>query len=32
MAVLDLSAYGLTEEQRELAAMVRTFADEVVAP
>ncbi|WP_454141431.1 acyl-CoA dehydrogenase family protein [Microbacterium lacticum] len=32
MAVLDLSAYGLTEEQRELAAMVCTFADEVVAP
>ena len=32
MAVLDLSAYGLTEEQREVAAMVRTFADEVVAP
>lgn len=32
MAVLDLSAYGLTEEQRELAAMVRMFADEVVAP
>lgn len=32
MAVLDLSAYGLTDEQRELAAMVRTFADEVVAP
>lgn len=32
MAVLDLSAYGLTEEQREFAAMVRTFADEVVAP
>ena len=32
MGVLDLSAYGLTEEQRELAAMVRAFADEEVAP
>ncbi|WP_454118754.1 acyl-CoA dehydrogenase family protein [Microbacterium lacticum] len=32
MAVLDLSAYGLTDEQRELAAMVRAFADEQVAP
>ncbi len=32
MAVLDLSAYGLTEEQRELAALVRDFAETVVAP
>ncbi|WP_448237629.1 acyl-CoA dehydrogenase family protein [Microbacterium paulum] len=32
MAVLDLSAYGLTDEQRELAGMVRAFADEEVAP
>ena len=32
MAVLDLSAYGLTDEQRELTAMVRAFADEQVAP
>ncbi|HYP74075.1 MAG TPA: acyl-CoA dehydrogenase family protein [Microbacterium sp.] len=32
MGVLDLSAYGLTEEQYELAQMVRAFADEQVAP
>lgn len=32
MAVLDLSAYGLTDEQLELAGMVRAFADEEVAP
>ncbi|MCT9000911.1 acyl-CoA dehydrogenase family protein [Microbacterium memoriense] len=32
MGALDLSTYGLTEDQRELAALVRTFADEVVAP
>ncbi|MDT0157110.1 acyl-CoA dehydrogenase family protein [Microbacterium sp. ARD32] len=28
----DLSSIGLNEEQRELAAMVRDFADQVVAP
>ncbi len=32
MGVLDLSAYGLSDDQYELAAMVRAFADEVVAP
>lgn len=32
MAVLDLSAYGLTDEQQALADMVRDFADERVAP
>lgn len=32
MGVLELSAYGLSDEQRELAAMVRAFADEQVAP
>lgn len=29
---IDLSTYGLEEEQLELARMVRSFADEVVAP
>ncbi len=32
MGAIDLSPYGLTEDQRELAGMVRAFADEVVAP
>ena len=30
--MIDLSAYDLDDEQLELARMVRTFADEVVAP
>ncbi|MCT9820010.1 acyl-CoA dehydrogenase family protein [Microbacterium sp. W1N] len=29
---IDLSTYGLEDEQLELARIVRTFADEVVAP
>ena len=32
MGVLDVAAYGLSDEERELAAMVRAFADEQVAP
>ena len=32
MGVLDLSAYELTDEHRELASFVRAFADERVAP
>lgn len=32
MVVLDVAAYGLSHEERELAAMVRAFADEQVAP
>lgn len=32
MGVLDVSAYGLSDEERELAALVRAFADEQVAP
>ena len=32
MGVLDLSDYGLDDDQRALAAMVRDFADERVAP
>jgi len=32
MGALDLSAYGLTDEQHELAGLVRAFADEQVAP
>ncbi|MFT3798890.1 acyl-CoA dehydrogenase family protein [Microbacterium sp.] len=32
MGALDLSGYGLTDEQRELATLVRSFADERVAP
>ncbi|WP_404448114.1 acyl-CoA dehydrogenase family protein [Microbacterium marinum] len=29
---MDLSGYGLSEEQYELAGLVRSFADDVVAP
>ena len=32
MGVLDLSAYGLSDEERELAGLVRAFADERIAP
>lgn len=32
MGVLDVAAYGLSDEERELAGMVRAFADEHVAP
>ncbi|WP_336633163.1 MULTISPECIES: acyl-CoA dehydrogenase family protein [unclassified Microbacterium] len=32
MGVLDPSVYDLTDEERELAALVRDFADERVAP
>lgn len=32
MGAVDLSSYGLTADQRELAHLVRAFADEVVAP
>lgn len=32
MGVLDSSVYDLTDEERELAALVRDFADERVAP
>lgn len=32
MGVLDPSAYGLSDEERELAALVREFADQRVAP
>jgi short/branched chain acyl-CoA dehydrogenase len=32
MAVMDLSAYELGEEHEELARMVRSFADEAIAP
>ncbi len=32
MGLLELGSYGLTDDQRELAALVRAFADEQVAP
>uniref|UniRef100_UPI00055B39C7 acyl-CoA dehydrogenase family protein n=1 Tax=Microbacterium sp. B24 TaxID=95616 RepID=UPI00055B39C7 len=32
MAILDPHDYGLNDEERELAAMVRAFADERIAP
>lgn len=32
MAAMDLVAYGLSDDERELAEMVRAFTDEVVAP